>query len=181
MLNINHSTFTENSVFGREPSGGAISSLSTVSLVNSVVANNFSDSPGGIFPVERDLYLNYSSSVTARGNVIGDSSKNVVQSLGSIAIPGEFFVNNFVATSDQQNVAAGSIYNALANNGGLTLTHALPANSPAIDGGHGDSCIALDQRNETRDTSLLLPLVAPSGTAIIPLGAVCDSGAYEDP
>ena len=49
----------------------------------------------------------------------------------------------------------------LADNGGSTMTHALPANSPAVDAATGD-CPATDQRGEAR-----------------PGGSDCDLGAYE--
>ena len=52
----------------------------------------------------------------------------------------------------------------LADNGGLTRTHALPAGSPAVDGvpASGSGCLAVDQRGVAR-----------------PQEAACDIGAYE--
>jgi len=50
----------------------------------------------------------------------------------------------------------------LANNGGLTLTHALLAGSPAIDTASPDMCTSVDQRGVSR-----------------PQGTRCDRGAYE--
>jgi predicted outer membrane repeat protein len=49
----------------------------------------------------------------------------------------------------------------LANNGGPTLTHALPYTSPAVDAADGN-CLTIDQRGESR-----------------PQGIFCDLGAYE--
>jgi len=50
----------------------------------------------------------------------------------------------------------------LADNGGLTRTHALPAGSPAVDAGSNAACPATDQRGVVR-----------------PVGGVCDIGAFE--
>ncbi len=71
------------------------------------------------------------------------------------------------ANLDTDNTCAGfnlhtdPLLEPLANNGGPTLTHALPANSPAVDAATGD-CPATDQRGEAR-----------------PGGSACDLGAYE--
>jgi hypothetical protein len=58
----------------------------------------------------------------------------------------------------------------LADNGGLTQTHALLANSPAIDTGDNATCPATDQRGVGRP-------IDGTGDG----GAVCDMGAYEAP
>jgi hypothetical protein len=53
----------------------------------------------------------------------------------------------------------------LANNGGPTMTQALPRSSPAVDAGglpSSSSCPAADQRGESR-----------------PWGPACDIGAFE--
>ncbi|MFP3853086.1 MAG: choice-of-anchor Q domain-containing protein, partial [Anaerolineales bacterium] len=56
----------------------------------------------------------------------------------------------------------GLIIDALAMNGGNSLSHALLPGSPAIDSGDMDTCLAVDQRNVSR-----------------PQGSQCDRGAYE--
>ncbi|MCB0133230.1 MAG: hypothetical protein KDD78_20345, partial [Caldilineaceae bacterium] len=50
----------------------------------------------------------------------------------------------------------------LADNGGPTMTHALTADSPALDAARADACPATDQRGVAR-----------------PQGAACDAGAFE--
>jgi hypothetical protein len=55
----------------------------------------------------------------------------------------------------------------LAYNGGFSLTHALAANSPALDSGLNAICTALDQRGFLRP-------VQKTGAS-----ALCDMGAYE--
>ncbi len=72
---------------------------------------------------------------------------------------------NFDQPSDHPNT--NPLLGALANNGGLTDTHALLDGSPAIDAGDNATCAAapvsgVDQRGVLR-----------------PQGLVCDIGAYE--
>jgi hypothetical protein len=66
----------------------------------------------------------------------------------------------FDQTSDQPSVDPKLA--ALADNAGFSMTHALMAGSPAIDGGLSQGCPSKDQRSAFR----------PNGTG-------CDSGAYE--
>jgi hypothetical protein len=56
----------------------------------------------------------------------------------------------------------------LANNGGFTMTHALPRNSPAVDTGTNTGCPSTDQRGIAR------PQIGNLGDQ-----AICDIGAYE--
>ncbi|MBK8433087.1 MAG: hypothetical protein IPL28_18115 [Chloroflexi bacterium] len=66
----------------------------------------------------------------------------------------------FNAMGDQTGVSNPGLF-PLANNGGPTLTHALTADSPALDAG-GALCAATDQRGVAR-----------------PQRAACDIGAVE--
>jgi hypothetical protein len=67
----------------------------------------------------------------------------------------------FSGLDDQVNVASGpSTIGPLADNGGATLTHALPTGSPAVDAGIAP-CAPADQRGVLRSDGL------------------CDVGAYE--
>ena len=72
----------------------------------------------------------------------------------------------FDQASDQTSV--DPLLGPLADNGGVTRTHALLVDSPAIDNGEDAACLTEDQRGETR------PLDGDGdGTA------ACDSGAVE--
>jgi uncharacterized repeat protein (TIGR01451 family)/CSLREA domain-containing protein len=69
--------------------------------------------------------------------------------------------------SDDQPSVVDAKIGPLANNGGGTRTHALLADSPAIDTATNRECPALDQRGGLRPP--------PEGSA----GTICDVGAYE--
>lgn len=71
-------------------------------------------------------------------------------------------INNFITEPTSTILFADPLLEPLADNGGATLTRALPANSPAINAGVATGCPATDQRGITR-----------------PQGAGCDIGAFE--
>ena len=68
----------------------------------------------------------------------------------------------------ETNISSDPLLSPLADNGGLTHTHALGAGSPAIDNGNPVNCPATDQRGFLRSID-----GDGDGTA------VCDMGAYE--
>ncbi len=77
--------------------------------------------------------------------------------------------NNLVQDDSCNPVASdlingNALIDALADNGGPTLTHALLPGSPAIDAGNNAACSGTDQRGVTR-----------------PQGPNCDIGSYEAP
>ena len=94
-------------------------------------------------------------------NVLGHSGKTSGEAFSSTFVPGS---TDLTATSDGTHPAAlADILSPLADNGGLTKTHALPAGSPAVD--LDADCAAqlgTDQRGYAR-----------------PAGAGCDAGAFE--
>ncbi len=149
-VSLTNSTVSENfSVFG----GGGISirsSGSSLSLSNSIVSGNYATNDGN----EIVLFSSYSISDSLLGSSI---------SSGNSAFYGftPSSTENIIATYDgNQPTALRSILGALQNNGGSTQTHALVANSPAINAANNGACPATDQREETRDNQ-------------------CDIGAFE--
>ncbi len=147
-------TVTNSTISGNTGSG--IYSSSSVTLKNSLISGNTNSSSAN------EIYsTGIGSTVTAAaGNVFGHSGETNAQAFGGFT-PGASDVN---ATSDGTNpMPLGSIIGSLMPNGGPTLTHALPAVSPAID--LDPTCgtgLTEDQRGYSR-----------------PIGAGCDAGSFE--
>ena len=180
-LTIENSTVSGN-MAGRE--GGGVKSTarrSTVRLTNSTVSGNTAEIGGGVYS-----YANNSVAALVRSLVVGNTAPmsgaevyhirdedddvltvdaNNVLGHGGLTRGQAFHgfnpgASDVDATSDGQNIALSDILDpTLADNGGPTLTHALVANSPAID---RVACgLTEDQRGYLRDDGL------------------CDSGAFE--
>ncbi|MBI5962475.1 MAG: S-layer homology domain-containing protein [Chloroflexi bacterium] len=135
---------------------GTISvSRNSLNLTNVTVTNN---NGGGID--------NDSGAITATNSIIAHQASGN-DCVGAMIDGG----NNLESATSCGFTAAGSLQNvtitqlalgALADNGGLTQTHALSVGSVAIDAGNNATCLLTDQRGVIR-----------------PQGAVCDIGAYE--
>ena len=128
---INSSTFTNNSA-GAD--GGGIASVGnsiTQTFVRgSIIAGNSSNDVAVVISSEQNSF------VSAGSNLLG-SGGGILNGL-----------DNFTAAGDQTNVA-NPLLGSLRDNGGLTQTHALLPNSPAIDAGLAFS--PTDQRGFSRD------------------------------
>lgn len=156
-ININNSTVVNNSA-GRRSGGGVYSTGdSSVSISNTIVAGNTAGNTISNGPVEIDLRTTITPSL--QNNVIGSRALSSLEAFGGFT-PN---ASNIITTSDQLNVPLNRIIEPLANNGGQTRTHALPADSPALNSGNNTNCPSIDQRGEPRDDG------------------ACDIGAVEGP
>ena len=131
--------------------GGIYGGVST--LTNVTFSGNTAQYGGGI----------YGGVSTLKNTIVANNSPN--DCAGSITSAGHNLSSDascgFTAPGDLQN--ADPLLGLLADNGGLTQTHALLAGSPAIDAGSPDCPPpATDQRGVAR-----------------PQGAACDIGAFE--
>lgn len=197
-VTVYNSTLSGNSSSKR--GGGLYSRYSSVTLNNSTLTGNSAVHGGGIF-------LGDSSSVTLNnsivaGNIAPDFAELANYSTNSITTNGhnlfghidldnsEAFkdftpcTSDICATSNGNNpITLDSILDPnLANNGGPTHTHALMADSPAINGAKGADCPPEDQRGEPRDKDgLFFPIVTPDKkVAVINLEGECDIGSFEE-
>ncbi len=144
VISLNNVTLTGNSRSAGFGSGG-ITNSGTFSLRNSIVAGN--STAGGAAP---DCFGN----LTSLGhNLIGN-----VSDCGFSATGGD--LTGFGAAAIDPKLVA------LQNNGGSTQTHALRADSPALEAGDNVSCAPTDQRGQPR----------PLGVGASP---VCDMGSFE--
>lgn len=208
-LTVSNTSFIGNSANGGTVGGGAIQANGQVRITNSTFSGNSTTSAGGGISSNGTLLLltnvtmSGNSAVTQGGglhrgttNVNGylrntiiagndgiGTSPDVTNSANGLASQGSNLIGNVGTStgweaSDQLNV--NPILGPLAFNGGLGMTHALLAGSPALD--NGDDCVltltckannplepvAIDQRGQPRAA------VGPLG------GSAVDIGAYED-
>ncbi len=130
--------------------GGLFNSGVVVEIQNTLIAGNF-DSAVGTSAPDCEVAGSYSFPTVAY-NLIGDNT-----GCGPVFING---INGNLVGSGATPL--NPQLEALADNGGNTLTHAILAASPARDAGDTASCAATDQRGVTR-----------------PQGPACDIGAFE--
>ncbi|MEG4121836.1 choice-of-anchor Q domain-containing protein, partial [Microcoleus sp. N9_B4] len=155
--NLNNSTVTNNTADrdnnGAGDGGGIFRQAGTFNVQNTIVAGNF-DTPNnaGSGTINPDV----SGTFTDNGNnLIG-----IDQGSGSFVNGTNGNIVGTFATPVNPQLAA------LANNGGLTQTHALVSGSPAIDAGTNPNSLTTDQRGTG------FPRV---------VGSAADIGAYELP
>ncbi|HEY9121437.1 MAG TPA: CSLREA domain-containing protein [Brevefilum sp.] len=140
--------------------GGGISSWNgSVAFESSTFSGNTAQEGGGVYI--KDGVLNFSNTIIANSN---NEDCLIEWSLGgSISTNMHNLVGDNTCSVGGINFLSGDpLLGPLANNGGLTKTHALLENSPAVDKGYCDSAPTTDQRGEVR-----------------PAGSGCDIGAYE--
>ncbi|MCI0580933.1 MAG: hypothetical protein L0332_24015 [Chloroflexi bacterium] len=131
--------------------GIAVTSPGVVTMMNSIVAGN---ERGLIFPIDDDC----------SGTILSNGYNLVETTAGCV----------FTGTTTGNLLGVSPLLYLLADNGGLTQTHALQPGSPAIDMGNPGSCrdfvgfaLSTDQRGIDRH------LDSGSGSAR------CDMGAFE--
>lgn len=176
-LKVERSTISSNEATVR---GGGIQSFWDATLVNSTISGNtgigYFQGGGQTIMTNVTVANNTGYGIYADSESNGVSVKNTLLSAnnGGNCFHGGYYGTYslghnlssdstcafFTEPGDQTNVNAK--LGALANNGGLTLTHLPQTGSPAINGGDNNGCPATDQRGVTR-----------------PKGGTCDIGAVE--
>jgi hypothetical protein len=153
-LKINNSTISSNVL------GGITDYLGVVTINNSTITKNFGI--GGINEQGTNGQLDMQNSILA-GN--SQDCTGTITSQGYNIIGDKKTCNFQASTGDQVGTSTTPIdplLGILHDNGGYTATHALWADSPAIDAGNPATCLPTDQRGVDR-----------------PVGSACDIGAYE--
>ncbi|CAH0998942.1 hypothetical protein LEM8419_00237 [Neolewinella maritima] len=135
-------TLLQSTVSGNQGglAGGGIANDGTMEIVNSTIAMNNARGGGGF------AQATHSASLTITGTIIAQNSANLARDFATVAgmvtsngynLIGEDLFNQFPATAtDKENVPAALF--PLADNGGMTMTHALRCVSPAVDMGDPD-------------------------------------------
>ena len=147
-MTLSNTTLTNNSAI--EYGGGVSVVSSAVTFNNTIVAGNLSD-------VSAAEVYNIESTIVLDTNLFGNGANAFYDFVPS--------ASDITVNLDQLSLA--SVLSPLANNGGPTLTHALPNGSPAINTANNLVCAVapvsnLDQRGQPR-----------------PFAEVCDIGSYE--
>lgn len=164
---VNNSTFTGNSAI--EGGGLFISSSVQASVTNSVISGNTAVAVSGN-TLGMSTELTCASGLTPfNNNVLGHAGLTQTEAACQF-----LFANpsNTVATSDQANITLARILDTvLRDNGGPTFTHALVANSPAINPTRSTTDTSNPTATDQRGFS-------PNAAAQVP-DTVRDIGAFE--
>ena len=165
ILNVANSTFSANRATAR---GGAIFQGADATIINATIYNSTAGTDG------EAIYTGLAT-VRVENTIVAKSDASSSLCTGVISNGHNLQYNGTCFTAAANDISGQDpMLGALADNGGVTQTHALLSSaSPAVDKGLDSTCAAapvnnLDQRGVTRPID---------GDAIA--GAVCDIGAYE--
>lgn len=142
MVRISNSTFSGNNA-PQGPGGGMQSNGSLLLLTNVTITNNSSSANGGGLHRATTNANGFIRNTIIAGNNGAAASPDVTNSAGGIASQGNNLIGNVGTStgwvpSDITNVSP--VLGPLASNGGLGMTHALLAGSPAANA--GDNCVS---------------------------------------
>ena len=171
-LALNNSTVSGNTALSTNGGGIFASTLSTVALNNATIADNVAALDGGGIYTDGSATVELKNTISA-GNIASTGSLdcygtlssygyNLVETYAGSGCILDYSVSAVDSTTDIIDQLA--LIGSLASNGGVTLTYALDATSPAIDHGDctniGGTTVTTDQRGQART-------------------APCDIGSYE--
>ncbi len=147
--------------------GGGIqmSDAGLVQLINTTITNNTAPNLA-----LNEISANGRTTLSLKNSIVANAVAGADCLLDTLSFRKAIIVsdsNSIVEDDGTCQTAARAIdprLKPLANNGGLTRTHALSSDSPAIDSGDNETCQTIDQRGKTRPLSLEEP---------------CDVGAFE--
>jgi uncharacterized repeat protein (TIGR02543 family) len=180
---ISHSTFSNNTAYN---GGGMSNSEASPLLTNVTFSGNTATGSGG--GMNNYYFSGIMNNVTFYGNtaILGGgamkserSSPTVTNAIFWANTPNQldFVVQSYPTVSysiiqdgyaGEGNLDVNPLLNSLADNGSFTQTHALGADSPAIDTGSPSFCPPTDQRGFHR------PIDGDANGS-----EICDMGAYE--
>ncbi len=128
-ITVNNSTVSGNTAEGTSSGGGIGGNSPTITITNGTVSGNTATNPGSFGGIRIDDGSVTSGNTLIAGNTGSDTASNEFSANSAFTDNG----GNLLAIPSGLTIA--DILAPLADNGGSTLTHALVAGSPAIDGG----------------------------------------------
>ncbi len=158
ILTVSNSTISGNELAGSLDilRGGGIANSGTATLTNVTIAGNQASTSGGGIRNAPDASITLINTIVAN-NIAGNCDGSVISQGHNLSSDDSC---GFTSPGDLSETDPR--LGPLADNGGLTQTHALLAGSPAIDAADNAACPTQDQRGVAR-----------------PQGDACDIGAYE--
>ena len=177
-LDIKRSTVALNTA--QSNGGGIYTRFGTVIIANSTVSTNTAEIGGGVYSIAGSVDMNNatlafndnlglvtrSATVTLSNTLMssnpGGDCRGRLVSEGYNLIQNTASACNIAGDTTGNIIGQDALLEPLADNGGLTHTHALNV-SPARDAGNNATCAASDQRGMSR-----------------PQGAACDIGAIRN-
>jgi hypothetical protein len=190
VVEINRCLIDSNKANGNPGHGGGIFNQGQLTLNNSTLTNNDANKGGGGLYNQTSAEINnstFSANSTAqqdqgsnlynggtlklRNTILANSGKNggdCINNGGTIDINLNNLIEDDTCDTSATLITGDPKLSALQDNGGSTKTLALLVGSPAIDAGDDSTCLATDQRGESR------PIDGNNDSL-----AICDIGAFE--
>lgn len=160
---IVNSTFSGNRAGEANSSdGGALYNDGDLTLLNATIAFNEAESGGGLYSVGRPQNSQTIQNSILANNESAAGERDNCDGSGLVSLGHNLEQGMTCAFAGPKDKSGDAGLKALKDNGGLTRTHALGAESKAIDHGASSACPSKDQRGVRR-----------------PQGKRCDVGAYE--
>ena len=173
-MDVSNSTFFANSVTGGGGIGGGIYNDTTTFVRNSTFSGN--SAPGGGAALASDDAIEVYNSILA--NSAGGVS-DCLNDGGTV----DKNINNLMEFSacGSPFLSSDPMLNALADNGGPTMTMTLQIGSPALNAGDAASCLVEDQRGQARPTETACEIGAVEVLDSVPPAVVSLLRVNSDP
>jgi len=143
-VTVQNSTISENLAQGN---GGAIAnSYGSVHLTNATVTGNSANGLGGGIWFHYPYYTLGIESTIVAGNTAGSGTDDIFAPGGTVEGSHDLIVAAPGLDVPSDTISDDPLLLPLAGNGGVTMTHALAAGSPAIDAGSNSQGFPSDQR-----------------------------------
>ena len=146
-VTVQNSTISEN--FAQENGGAIANSYGSVHLTNATVTGNSANGLGGGIWFHYPYYTLGIESTIVAGNTVGGSPDDIFAPGGTVQGSHDLIVVAPGLDIPPDTISDDPLLLPLADNGGVTMTHALAGGSPAIDAGSNPLGFPFDQRADS--------------------------------